>query len=294
MALAVVSRVLIATHPAFSQNTALTYQGRLNDGTNPANGRYDLTFTLFSTNGDGSLIAGPITNSASVVSNGLFAVALDFGNPLNSQGFYAYGSGAWLEIAVRTNGSGNFSTIAPRQQLSAVPNAVTAEWAAHADQAGTAVTALSAVPVAGSSYYIQNQNSAPQLASFSISGDASLGGNLNFTGTGTVRNVPLPVNGTDAANKNYVDNSISTQSAARVFRVNSGNLSYCQGGYITAAYNGNVRPASITVWYSPNGSTWFYSNDSTNFAVSVASDMNSVTVTNQTALCLRMELDVVY
>jgi len=32
---------------AFGQGTALTYQGRLNDGTNPANGSYDLRFGLY-------------------------------------------------------------------------------------------------------------------------------------------------------------------------------------------------------------------------------------------------------
>src|SRR5438552_8895513 len=30
----------------FSQGTAFTYQGRLTDGTNAANGRYDLTFSV--------------------------------------------------------------------------------------------------------------------------------------------------------------------------------------------------------------------------------------------------------
>ncbi len=31
----------------FAQGTAFTYNGRLNDGTNPATGSYDLTFTLY-------------------------------------------------------------------------------------------------------------------------------------------------------------------------------------------------------------------------------------------------------
>src|SRR5258706_10551766 len=32
---------------ALAQGTAFTYQGRLNSGGNPANGRYDLTFALY-------------------------------------------------------------------------------------------------------------------------------------------------------------------------------------------------------------------------------------------------------
>jgi len=30
----------------FAQTTAFTYQGRLNDGANPASGNYDLRFTI--------------------------------------------------------------------------------------------------------------------------------------------------------------------------------------------------------------------------------------------------------
>ena len=48
-----------------AQGTEFTYQGRLNSGANPANGSYDLRFTLYdSTNNPGTLIAGPLTNSA--------------------------------------------------------------------------------------------------------------------------------------------------------------------------------------------------------------------------------------
>ena len=36
-----------ATFSAAAQGTAFTYQGRLNDGGNPANGFYDLTFQLW-------------------------------------------------------------------------------------------------------------------------------------------------------------------------------------------------------------------------------------------------------
>ncbi len=64
---------------AFAQGTAFTYQGRLNDGANLANGNYDLTFVLFGVASGGSPVAGPLTNSSVGVSNGLFTVLLDFG-----------------------------------------------------------------------------------------------------------------------------------------------------------------------------------------------------------------------
>ena len=107
--------------PAFAQGTAFTYQGRLNNGNNPANGSYDLTFTLFSVSSGGSALAGPLTNSATTVSNGLFTTLVDFG-----PGVFT-GTSNWLEIAVRTNGTGGFTTLAPRQQLTPTPYAITAE-----------------------------------------------------------------------------------------------------------------------------------------------------------------------
>ena len=36
----------LSTSPARAQGTAFTYQGRLNSGTNPATGIYDLRFTI--------------------------------------------------------------------------------------------------------------------------------------------------------------------------------------------------------------------------------------------------------
>ena len=106
--------------PAFAQGTAFTYQGRLNNGSSPASGSYDLTFTLFSVNSGGSSLAGPVTNSATTVSNGLFTTMVDFG-----PGVFT-GTSNWLEIAVRTNGTGGFTILAPRQQLTPAPYALQA------------------------------------------------------------------------------------------------------------------------------------------------------------------------
>ena len=117
---------------ARAQGTAFTYQGRLNSGANPANGSFDLTFTLFNTNVTGVAIAGPVTNSTIAVSNGLFTTMIDFG-----AGAFAASGTNWLEIAVRTNGSGTFNTLAPRQQLTPTPYAITAENLASVVQNNT-------------------------------------------------------------------------------------------------------------------------------------------------------------
>jgi hypothetical protein len=108
----------------FAQGTAFTYQGRLNDGGAPANGSYDLTFTLFNTNVTGAALAGILTNSATVVSNGLFTVTLDFSNRFD-------GTPRWLEIGVRTNGASGFTTLSPRQRLTPTPYAIFANTASN-------------------------------------------------------------------------------------------------------------------------------------------------------------------
>jgi len=103
---------------SFAQGTAFTYQGRLNDGSSPATGIYDLRLTIYDAAGGAGVVAGPVTNVFTSVSNGLFAVALDFGASVFT------GAERWLESAVRTNGSGAFTTLAPRQKILPSPYAL--------------------------------------------------------------------------------------------------------------------------------------------------------------------------
>ena len=106
---------------AHAQGTAFTYQGQLQNNGSPASGTYNLTFTLFGTNTTGVAIAGPVTNNAVSVTNGLFTVMVDFG-----PGVFT-GATNWLQIGVETNGVSSFTTLTPRQQLTPVPYAIYAE-----------------------------------------------------------------------------------------------------------------------------------------------------------------------
>lgn len=120
--LALLSALMLALQPSTvrAQGTAFTYQGRLDSAGAPASGSYEMRFTLHDAASGGALVAGPLTNTATAVSNGLFSVTLDFG-----AGVFT-GPARWLEIAVRTNGSGAFTTLAPRQQFTATPYAILA------------------------------------------------------------------------------------------------------------------------------------------------------------------------
>jgi len=109
-----------------AQGTAFSYQGRLNDGGNPANGTYDLTFQLWNDSTAGSEVGSTLTDTALGVTNGLFTVRLDFGSVFD-------GTTYWLQIGVRTNGGGSFTTLSPRQQLTPDPYAIYSEKAGLAD-----------------------------------------------------------------------------------------------------------------------------------------------------------------
>ncbi|MBI3868422.1 MAG: tail fiber domain-containing protein [Verrucomicrobia bacterium] len=105
---------------ARAQSTAFTYQGLLTENGSPASGSYDLTLTLFNGSSPAAAkIAGPLTNSAVAVNQGLFSVLVDFGASFP-------GSDRWLEIAARTNGVGAFVPLVPRQPITATPYALTA------------------------------------------------------------------------------------------------------------------------------------------------------------------------
>jgi len=113
-----------ATHQLHAQGTAFTYQGQLLDGGSPATGNYDLKLTLFNAVTNGSSVAGPVTNTAVSVTNGLFTTTIDFGTAFD-------GNLYWLRIQVRTNGGSGFTLLSPRQQLTPSPYAVFATTASN-------------------------------------------------------------------------------------------------------------------------------------------------------------------
>ena len=103
-----------------AQTNTFTYQGQLTANGGLAVGSYDLRFTLHNAAAAGGQVGNALTNTAVNVSNGVFTVALDFGNVFD-------GSSRWLEIGVRTNGFlGDFTTLSPRQLITATPYAIRA------------------------------------------------------------------------------------------------------------------------------------------------------------------------
>jgi len=101
--------------------TTFTYQGELQQLGAPANGAFDFQFNLYDVSTDGDPITNAIQVDDSIVAVGVFTVELDFGSAAFD------GNQLWLEIAVRDGLSdGDFSTLTPRQLITAAPFAVRA------------------------------------------------------------------------------------------------------------------------------------------------------------------------
>ena len=98
--------------------TAFTYQGRLDDAGSPASGVYDFQFQLFDAATGGSPVAPTVLEDDVAVATGVFTVSLDFGTAFA-------GDKRWLEVGVRPGtGTGSYTTLSPRQELSPTPSAV--------------------------------------------------------------------------------------------------------------------------------------------------------------------------
>jgi len=105
---------------AAPMGTAFTYQGRLIDANEPANGIYEFQFKLYDLPEDGNQLDGTPAFRGVEVIDGYFTVQLDFGSDVFN------GDARWLEISVRSgnNPSDPFTILSPRQQVMPTPYAL--------------------------------------------------------------------------------------------------------------------------------------------------------------------------
>ena len=176
--------LLSMTSAAYGQGTAFTYQGRLTDGGNPANGNFDMQFKLFDTAtvGTGTQQGLTITNPIVQVTDAVFNVQLDFGGGVFD------GSARFLEIGTRPAGSPNpYIVLAPRQPITSTPYTIRSISATTADTA-TSANQLGGLTASG---FVQNTTSQQAATNFNISGDGSAGGTLtaNVVNTATQYNI---------------------------------------------------------------------------------------------------------
>lgn len=106
--------------------TGFTYQGRLEDTGGVVDGNCDFAFSLWNAASGGAQIGSTQTLSGIPVTSGVFTVVINGSNQFGSTAFD--GNSRWLRIEVRCpSGSGSFTTLSPRQELTPVPYAMYAE-----------------------------------------------------------------------------------------------------------------------------------------------------------------------
>lgn len=125
LALVVVAQTTRTPTTPASVGTTFTYQGMLTDNTQPANGTYDLQFTLYDAVSGGQQMGNIVTLNDKPISNGLFTAELDFGPVFTGEPRY-------LEIAARDGSSTDeHETLTPRQPIQPAPYAMHADFAAQ-------------------------------------------------------------------------------------------------------------------------------------------------------------------
>lgn len=238
----------LAASPVFSQATSFTYQGKVTEGGIPANGNYRMIFTLYDSPivGAGNQIGQPTAEIDAQIINGIFSVQVDFGANVFD------GNPRYLEISLKPRSSQDpFTTLSPRQPITATPYAVRSLAATHATTSDTANFATTAddtnklgnipaaqyvittdsrmsdarVPLPGSPNYIQNTINQQTNSNFNITGS----GKANIFQAATQFNIGnnrvLSVAGTDnlflgvfsgIANMDGTKNTFAGQSAGRL------------------------------------------------------------------------------
>jgi len=98
----------------------ITYQGQLIFDGSPVNDTADFEFSLWDDAAAGNPVSSTLAVSNVIVVDGVFTVDLDFGVMAFN------GEARWLEIAVASPTGSAFTTLTPRQSVTATPYAMTA------------------------------------------------------------------------------------------------------------------------------------------------------------------------
>ena len=148
---------VIGQMSVMAQTTAFNFQGRLNDGTSPANGKYDLQFRLYDALTGGTQIGSTISQPGTTIINGVYSTQLDFLVTSTTSAFYYDNNPKFIEVSLRPMAanvatSNAFTILGPRQQILFVPfavrslraasaeDAINSRYALLADNAGNALT----------------------------------------------------------------------------------------------------------------------------------------------------------
>jgi hypothetical protein len=163
----------VADSPSAPQDElgpGFTYQGELRSGGSPITGYCDIQFKLFDAPSGPAQLGGTLTHFSLGLVEGRFTTQLNLGDDLFD------GSARWLEIAVRCPaGSGDFTTLIPRQPITAAPYA-------HSLRPGAEVVGA---PSSGPVLFVHNNidaNFATAIQGYSDKGYGVRGSSDTWTG----------------------------------------------------------------------------------------------------------------
>lgn len=159
-----------------------TVQGSFKDGGVPANGSYDISYTLYNTETSTTIVGGNERLSVPVV-NGVFSFT-----EFASSEFMTPGRTLWIQFGIRPALTQQpFTVLLPRQRMGYVPFSISSldtmklggvpasQYVLTTDSRLTDARP----PTAGSTSYIQNTTTAQPNTNFNISGNGTVGGTLN-------------------------------------------------------------------------------------------------------------------
>jgi hypothetical protein len=208
--LSVLIAVLSISVLGIAQTGTFTYQGKLTDGTNAANGTYEMQFSVHTAASGGTQIGSTITNNAVSVVNGVFTVNLNF-SPAEP---FSNGADRFLEIAVRkASDPPGFTTLSPRQQITSSPYSIRTLSASTSDSLSSAcvgcvddakISGVAGSKVAGPVAQAANVTSVVPIVN---------GG----TGSATKNFVDLTTNQTIAGNKTFTGNTVVEAADASTY-----------------------------------------------------------------------------
>jgi trimeric autotransporter adhesin len=272
MRLKTVSRLHLAFAPALlaccalrftlsmaqAQGTAFTYQGHLTVAGSPANGNYDLEFSLFDAPTNGARIGGAVTNLDIGVTNGLFTTTMDFG-----PGIFT-GESLWLQIGVESNGGGgSFTLLSALQPLTPTPYAIYGETSGTANSAytvsagGVLANSLSTPVFPGTGQVLAFNGSGLVWSNVTSPGGGANGwlltGNAGTTAgpdfLGTTDNQPLEIHVNDMRGMRVEPTVNDANHTGIVNVVNGASINFAAPG----VYGATISGGGAANYFSPPG-----------------------------------------
>lgn len=209
---------------AAAVGTSFTYQGTLHQSGTPLTGSVDLKFSLFDALVAGNPVGVTQTVNGVNVANGVFTVTLDFGTVFN-------GTALWMEVGVQPSGGSSFTTLTPRQSLTAAPYAL---YALSGPGGGGSL----ALPFAGALAQqggTSNTDALSGIAPFAITNGATTGlshgligrTNSSWQNATGVLGVGTASTGATSGLQGYATNS---GSGTGVVGIGAANGAYFRGG----------------------------------------------------------------